>query len=238
MSLLPDNHQVITVVQANATAVVSCLLSWGTEVGTFVRESPGTGGYAAIWPSLGEPCCPSTKGVVIGLQNKWTAFFDNNNLQDIAHSVAWNLTRLLGVASYSFCADDNPTSEQRGSAVFAARSPSAANPIKRFVMVTHDSGWQFTQSGQPFPFERLDLYAAKRKADRLNTEVLKSYASAIGVSFWNPGDFANDFTILYEAPPRAADPTRIIGAFEETMGGKLKAFIPARTAGDNSSAQR
>lgn len=52
----------------------------------------------------------------------------------------------------------------------------------RFIQVSEqDSGWEFSASGPVRPYEDLERYSARRKADRLTRSTIGSYLRAAGV---------------------------------------------------------
>ena len=74
----------------------------------------------------------------------------------------------------------------------------------------NDGGrWVFEQSGEPYPFEKLDAYERSRKRDRFTRELLEEYLQHFGIR-----PFADDFfvvtatgpAILLERPPWPNEP--------------------------------
>ena len=55
--------------------------------------------------------------------------------------------------------------------------------VVRAIQVLNDGGhWEFIESGEPFPFERLEQYKAKRIKERFTLEMLKEYLRHLGLS--------------------------------------------------------
>ena len=53
----------------------------------------------------------------------------------------------------------------------------------RTLHVANDGGrWVFGQSGEPFPFEKLEQYQARRVRDRFTFDMLKEYLRHLGLS--------------------------------------------------------
>jgi len=60
----------------------------------------------------------------------------------------------------------------------------------------NDGGrWVFGQSGEPFPFEKLEHYQARRVRDRFTFDMLKDYLRHLGLS-----PFEEDFYLPAGAP--------------------------------------
>jgi hypothetical protein len=51
----------------------------------------------------------------------------------------------------------------------------------RTVSVTFDTSWRFDVSGEVQPFELVERYGARKKRDRLTSEMVAGYAAALGV---------------------------------------------------------
>ena len=66
----------------------------------------------------------------------------------------------------------------------------AGGEARRYVGLLRDEAqWEFTQSGEPLPFENLDRYARRSPSDRLDRELLLYYVKCLGwdlaePSFW------------------------------------------------------
>jgi hypothetical protein len=53
----------------------------------------------------------------------------------------------------------------------------------RVVSASNDGGpWVFQQSGEPFPFEKLERYQARKVRDRFTFDMLKEYLQHLGLS--------------------------------------------------------
>ncbi|HEY0096744.1 MAG TPA: hypothetical protein VGB96_20600 [Archangium sp.] len=66
----------------------------------------------------------------------------------------------------------------------------------RALGASNDGGrWVFDQSGEPFPFEKLEQYQARRVRDRFTFDMLKEYLRHLGLS-----PFEEDFYLPDGAP--------------------------------------
>ncbi|WP_146209611.1 hypothetical protein [Vitiosangium sp. GDMCC 1.1324] len=64
------------------------------------------------------------------------------------------------------------------------------------MSASNDGGhWVFDQSGEPFPFEKLEQYQARRVRDRFTFDMLKDYLRHLGLS-----PFEEDFYLPEGAP--------------------------------------
>ncbi|MGH3932606.1 MAG: hypothetical protein ACRDTF_21830, partial [Pseudonocardiaceae bacterium] len=53
---------------------------------------------------------------------------------------------------------------------------------QRWVQTSDQDGrWEFNASGDPRPFEELDIYQVRRKAERLPLDLLGRYLAAVGI---------------------------------------------------------
>jgi|GEM_PF-5559989 len=58
---------------------------------------------------------------------------------------------------------------------------------QRSVMAYEDGGsWAFHEDGQPFAFEEVEQYRARRKRDRLTSRMVHAYAAGLGIRFADP----------------------------------------------------
>ena len=72
------------------------------------------------------------------------------------------------------------------------------------------SCWEFHEGGDRLPFERADRYAAARKADRLDEQVLREYADALGIRLADPAAYGDDVTLLkWSNEPRRDAPSAL-----------------------------
>jgi hypothetical protein len=67
--------------------------------------------------------------------------------------------------------------------VFGPEQPGKISNTVRVVEVANDGGhWVFVQSGEPFPFEQVEQYQARRVRDRFTFEMLKDYLRHLGLA--------------------------------------------------------
>jgi hypothetical protein len=67
--------------------------------------------------------------------------------------------------------------------MFGPQQPGKLTNYVRAIEVANDGGhWVFEQSGEPFPFEQVERYQARRVKDRFTFEMLKDYLRQLGLS--------------------------------------------------------
>ena len=59
-----------------------------------------------------------------------------------------------------------------------------------------DGRWSWHESGEVQPFERVDRYAARRKADRLDRDLLVGYLDALGIRVDDPRFYADAVAVV------------------------------------------
>jgi hypothetical protein len=66
---------------------------------------------------------------------------------------------------------------------YGPEQPGKISNTVRVVEVANDGGrWVFVQSGEPFPFEQVEQYQARRLRDRFTFEMLKDYLRHLGLA--------------------------------------------------------
>lgn len=83
-------------------------------------------------------------------------------------------------------------------------TPDAEPPLyyRRVVAArSNDGRWSFDNDGEPFPFEELDRYSARRIRDRFTPEMLERYLLALGVPMLESADEPIDGAILVAKQP-------------------------------------
>jgi hypothetical protein len=203
MSLLPNNHHGGLFIKAPADTVVDCLVKWGDE-------RPGRSRTVQrcrlpleqAWALLDERKFNPDRAIVVPVAGGWTAFFDNHSRQFNPASEQYVLAMRLNTEAYWFSYDDDADSTHRRSVHFSVERKGDSKLV-RSVMLIKESRWEFREHGPRLPFERADLYAQRRKHDRINLEVLRQYADALGLRLGDPSAYGQDITFLKwgEQPP-------------------------------------
>jgi hypothetical protein len=67
--------------------------------------------------------------------------------------------------------------------MYGPEQPGKISNTVRVVEAANDGGrWVFVQSGEPFPFEQVEQYQARRVRDRFTFEMLKDYLRHLGLA--------------------------------------------------------
>lgn len=227
MSLMPHGHQSGLFINAPLRSVSDCLVQWGKEL-----EDGTTAEYRNVPLSLAWSFVDNDRKVfddrafLIPIRN-WTAYFDNNYREFISSSHPEVLCRRLRVDTCYFSYDDR-TPGMEGSAQYGhvRYQKSEGSTKTRQVTVQHDGGWTFEEFGDPLPYEHLDKYKIRKKADRLNPELLRTYGQALGIPFWDESAYGREVIVLKWGRPPSKDPKagfqRIVTAAKASgITGKL-----------------
>lgn len=67
----------------------------------------------------------------------------------------------------------------------------------RYVLAHRESRWEFEEWGDPFPFEEVEQYQARRIKDRLTPEMVERYCSHFGIDLFNP-DFYSGRACIFK----------------------------------------
>lgn len=209
MSLFPHGHRSGMFIQAPVDIVADCLVAWGNEeiVGRSTTAERKQLSLEEAWEWVGERKVPPDRGFLIPIAG-WTAFFDNNKYEWLAAAKLYVLCKRLRVDTCFFSYDDQPETEHCGSAQFNFCRYVAGGefPVKeRQVLLLKESGWKFQESGDALPFEKVDGYAARKKRDRLNADVLRAYGEALDIPFWDADAYGQDVRLLKWGKHTAAD---------------------------------
>jgi hypothetical protein len=134
-------------------------------------------------------------------RSAWTAYVDNSWRGTDAASAMGYMSRTLGCRGMRVAAVPNTLSKGKGRygivalEVYGPRQTEWRN-ILRTIYAANDGGrWVFGQSGQPFPFEQLEQYQARRVRDRFTFDMLEEYLHHLGLS-----PFEEDFYLPNGAP--------------------------------------
>ena len=135
-------------------------------------------------------------------RSPWTAYFDNGvrgaepqaHMSYLAAEIGCRGVRAVAV----------PNTERRrgggrcGAVILEVYGPEDTEflNVVRTVAAANDAGrWRFTESGDPFPFERTDRYREPSVPDRFTVEMLREYLEELGIrafdeEFYRPDDGA------------------------------------------------
>jgi hypothetical protein len=123
----------------------------------------------------------------------WTAYVENTRGGTDAASAMGYMARTLGCRGMRVVAV--PHTYRNGKGRYGAVMLEVYGPHRtqwlnsvRALGASNDGGhWVFDQSGEPFPFEKLEQYQARRVRDRFTFEMLKDYLPHLGLSPFEEG---------------------------------------------------
>jgi hypothetical protein len=137
----------------------------------------------------------------IPTRSAWTAYIDNGwRGTDVGGPMRY-MSRTLGCRGMRVGAVPHTLRKDKGRygiVVLEVYGPRQTNWLNylRSLYVANDGGrWVFGQSGEPFPFEKVEQYQARRVRDRFTFDMLKEYLRHLGLS-----PFDEDFYLPEGAP--------------------------------------
>jgi hypothetical protein len=137
----------------------------------------------------------------IPTRSPWTAYVENGLRGTDASSAMAVMARRLGCRGMRVVAVPNTIREDKGrygAVMLEVYGPHQTHWLNyvRALGVSNDGGrWVFDQSGEPFPFETLEQYQARRVRDRFTFDMLREYLRHLGLS-----PFEEDFYLPEGAP--------------------------------------
>ena len=125
----------------------------------------------------------------IPTRSAWTAFFDNGWAGTDAMNIMSYMARRLGCRGLRVAAVPHTLKKDKGRygiialAMYGPQPKAWLNNSVRAVTAANDGGrWVFDQFGEPWPFEKLEQYQARRTRDRFTFDMLKDYLRHLGLS--------------------------------------------------------
>jgi hypothetical protein len=121
-------------------------------------------------------------------RSPWTAYVDNGWQGTDAASAMAYMARTLGCRGMRVVAVPHTLRKDKGrhgAVMFELYGPHQTDWLNylRTLYASNDGGrWVFGQSGEPFPFEKLERYQARKVRDRFTFEMLEEYLHHLGLS--------------------------------------------------------
>jgi hypothetical protein len=170
--------------------------------GVTVEVRPVTGSLEQVLASLLPLTDSETQRYLfIPTRSPWTGYVENGYRGTDASSAMGYMAETLGCRGMRVVAV--PHTYRKGKGRYGAVMLTVYGPHRthwlnylRVVSASNDGGpWVFDQSGEPFPFEKLERYQARRVRDRFTFDMLKEYLHHLGLS-----PFEEDFYLPEGAP--------------------------------------
>ncbi len=126
----------------------------------------------------------------IPTRSAWTAYIENGWTGTDAASPMGYMAERLSIRGLRVVAVPHTLRKDGGGRygavmldVFGPRQPGKSLNYVRSIYASNDGGrWVFGHSGEPFPFEQVELYQARRVRDRFTFEMLKDYLRHLGLA--------------------------------------------------------
>lgn len=179
--------------EMNAEGAARAFASWQGGLlaprGITVKVSPVLGSmeraFSALLPLNNAE---RRRHLFIPTQGPWTAYVDNHwQGTDAASAMSYMAQaqqcrgmRVVAVP-HTFCKGKG----RYGAVMFELYGPRQTHWLNhlRTLYATNDGGhWVFGQSGEPFPFEKLEQYQSRRVRDRFTRDMLTEYLLHLGLS--------------------------------------------------------
>jgi hypothetical protein len=126
----------------------------------------------------------------IPTRSAWTAYVENGWTGTDAASAMSVMARRLSIRCLRVVAVPHTLRKHGGGRygavmleVYGPEQPGKIHNTVRALGASNDGGrWVFDQSGEPFAFEQVERYQARRVRDRFTFEMLKDYLRHLGLS--------------------------------------------------------
>ncbi|WP_224368839.1 hypothetical protein [Hyalangium versicolor] len=164
-----------------------------TPRGITVEVLPVSGSLEQALSSL----LPLTSGetqrhLFIPTRSAWTAYLENGWTGTDAASPMRYMARRLSIRCLRVVTVPHTLRGNQGRYgavmldVFGPEQPGKILNYVRSIYAANDGGrWVFGHSGEPFPFEQVEKYQARRLRDRFTFEMLKDYLHHLGLAPFN-----------------------------------------------------
>jgi hypothetical protein len=167
------------------------IIQWGKETGCFYQSHKidGKQWNTFLGDFIGQP----TKAVVLPTKSQWCAFILNDSISGIPTSTLSSIAQRLKTQCVGITYDDQVEAKEQDrpfGLVFRYYNGRISPIHKRMIYLSKDYGkWDFSQDGEPLPFENVESYQAKKKSERFTKEMIFSYALQLGIRLDNPQEF-------------------------------------------------
>jgi hypothetical protein len=173
-----------------------------TPRGITVAVRPVRGPLEQAFSSLLPLTSPEVRrALFIPTRRAWTAYVENTRGGTDAASAMGHMAQTLGCRGLRVVAVPHTLQKEKGRygavmlTVYGPHPTGWLNQV-RAVSASHDGGrWVFEQSGEPFPFEKVEQYQARKIRDRFTFDMLQEYLRHLGLT-----PFEEDFYLPEGVP--------------------------------------
>jgi hypothetical protein len=173
-----------------------------TPDGVTVKTRPVTGSLESILSTLLPLTDSETqRHLFIPTRGTWAAYFENGWRGTDAASAMSYMAGAVGCRGLRVVAVPHTLRKDKGRygavmlEVYGPHQTHARNYLRTLYVANDGGRWVFGQSGEPFPFEKVEQYQAQRARDRFTFDMLKQYLSNLGLA-----PFDQDFYLPEGAP--------------------------------------
>jgi hypothetical protein len=170
--------------------------------GITVKVSPVSGSLEQALSSLLPLTSPERRRhLFMPTRSPWTGYVDNARGGTDAASAMGYMAQTLGCRGMRVVAVPHTLRKDKGRYgavmldVYGPRQTHWLNYLRAIYAANDGGRWVFGQSGEPFPFEKLEQYQARKVRDRFTFDMLKDYLRHLGLS-----PFEEDFYLPEGAP--------------------------------------
>jgi hypothetical protein len=172
-----------------AQAFATWLRGLPTSRDSTIEVLPVSGTLEQVLSSL-LPLNGGERRLFIPTRSAWTAYVDNQWTGTDAASAMSVMAQRLSIRCLRVVAVPHTRRKNQGVRygavmldVYGPKQPGKLNNYVRALGASNDGGrWVFDQSGEPFPFEQVEQYQARRVRDRFTFEMLKDYLRHLGLA--------------------------------------------------------
>jgi hypothetical protein len=172
--------------QAFATWQRGLVTSPGSTIEVLPVAGPLEQSLSSLLPLSGGE---TQRRLFIPTRSAWTAYVSNQWTGTDAASPMRSMARRLSIRCLRVVAVPHTLRGDQGRygsvmlGVFGPERPGKISNTVRALAAANDGGpWVFEQSGEPFPFEQVEQYQARRVRDRFTFEMLKDYLRHLGLA--------------------------------------------------------
>jgi hypothetical protein len=181
----PVTHD-LGLINAPPKECIDSLRSWHESIGIQYTERRVTSSFADALDCLPPLSAEKRRKLFVSTCSGWTAFFQSGIQGSDPFPVMSMLAKLLRVTAMRVCV--TPDGAMWHAVIWEVYAPpelGGQSPLgnRRSLAAANDGGrWTFDQSGEPYPFERIECYARPRRRDRFTRDLLSEYLAHFSLS--------------------------------------------------------
>jgi hypothetical protein len=216
-------------IRAPLEVVVTSLSKWHDSIGIEYTRNEIDTGLDAAFEALLPLSSVMRRRLFVQTASDWTVCYQNGIRGSDPFPAMSFLARQLSVLAMRVCASPpGATWPAVIWEVYAPPSLGGSEPLgyRGSIAAANDGGpWVFSQSGEPFPFEKVEFYSEKRRRDRFTRPLLEEY-----LGHYHIRPFEDDFLVVDQARPAILlQQVRPVITMREFSLEEVVAGVPWRT---------